>query len=531
MQDPKDLPEIPDIQLPDPASPARKRTGLLLGGMLAFLLLCCAAVATVGVLGGGIGWLEATRDRATGIPTAESNGVKAAETDSPSVTATPAPRVPDQPQAETPIATTVAVIDPSATIDLAAPTATLEASAPTAPTAPIAEATAAPAVNVAREITDQQLRVFSEVWQQVNDQYVYPNFNGVNWASVREEADARIQQGMTNEAFYAYIDSLIVKLGDDHSSYLSPQAAREEDQEYNGTYEYAGVGLITEPNASQGYIYVLQVLEGGPAEKAGIRPHDHILLINDQPVIDANGKERSDQFRGTPGTDVLALVRTPGGEPRTVTLTRARINAKERVDYRVIDTGVKRLGYVLIPTLFEEDIDERLREALKALAADGPLDGLILDLRVNGGGALEVLRPALGFFTRGDVGRLVNRRGSRLTIGIRAENISNSQKMPLAVLIGPATESYAEVFAGALKSKGRATLIGQNTAGNIETLRVHEFEDGSRLWLAEEGFKLPNGDSWEGAGLAPDVPVAATWDQHDADNDPVITAAVQELSK
>ncbi len=530
MQNPKDLPEIPDIQLPDPASPARKRTGFLLGGMLAFLLLCCTGVAIAGVLSGGIGLLETARGMATAAPTSATGLARAVETESPSVTATPAPRAPDQPQDLTPIATTVAVVDPGATVDPAAPTAT-----PIAPDQPVAEvtvaATAAPAVNVSRDVTDRQLRVFAEVWQLVNDEYVYPNFNGVDWKALHTEADTRIQQGMSDEAFYPYLDSLIARLGDDHSSYISPQAAREEDQEYNGTYEYAGVGIITQPNVKQGYIYVLQVLEGGPAEKAGIRPHDHILLINDQPVIDANGKERSDQFRGTPGTDVLALVRTPGGEPRTITLTRARINAKERLDYRVIDTGAKRLGYVLIPTLFEEDIDERLREALKALASEGPLDGLIVDLRVNGGGALEVLRPTLGFFTRGDIGRLVNRRGSRLTIGIRAENVGNSQKVPLAVLIGPATESYAEVFAGALKSKKRATLIGQNTAGNIETLRVHEFEVGSRLWLAEEAFKLSNGDSWEGAGLAPDVPVAATWDQHTGDNDPVIAAAVVELSK
>lgn len=528
MQDPKDLPEIPDIQLPDPASPARKRTGFLLGGMLAFLLLCCTAVTIAGVISGAIGLPNTTGGIASPVPTSDTGVARAVETESPSVTATPAPRTPDQPPAETPIATTVIVVDPIATIDSAAPTATLE---PAPPSAPTAAATAAPAVNVPREVTDRQLRVFAELWQLANDEYVYPNFNGVDWNALHIEADARIQQGMADEDFYPYVDSLISRLGDDHSSYLSPQAAREEDQEYSGTYEYAGVGLITQPNASQGYVYVLQVLEGGPAEKAGIRPHDHILLINDQPVIDANGKERSDQLRGTPGTDVLVLVRTPGGEPRTVTLTRARISAKERIESRVIENGSKRIGYILIPTLFEDDIDDRLRSTLKTLSVDGPLDGLILDLRVNGGGALEVLRPALGFFTRGEIGRLVNRRGSRLTIGIRAENVGNSQKVPLAVLIGPATESYAEVFAGALKSKGRATLIGANTAGNIETLRAHEFEDGSRLWLAEEAFKLPNGDSWEGAGLAPDVPVAATWDQHGPDNDPVLSAAVQELSK
>ena len=152
-------------------------------------------------------------------------------------------------------------------------------------------------------------------------------------------------------------------------------------------------------------------------------------------------------------------------------------------------------------------------------------------MRINGGGALDVLRPSLGFFTRGDIGRLVNRRGSRLTIAIRAENVGLSQRLPLAVLIGPATESYAEVFAGALQAKGRAKLLGQNTAGNIETLRAHEFEDGSRLWLAEESFKLTNGNSWEGAGLAPDITIAAGWDEHTADNDPVIVAAMQVLSE
>jgi carboxyl-terminal processing protease len=98
------------------------------------------------------------------------------------------------------------------------------------------------------------------------------------------------------------------------------------------------------------------------------------------------------------------------------------------------------------------------------------------------------------------------------------------------VLIGPSTASYAEVFAGILQANGRARLAGQKSEGNIETLRGHDFEDGSEAWIAEETFRLPNGTNWEGKGLAPDIPVDRNWDDYTADNDPVIAAAQQALT-
>lgn len=521
--DNKDIPEIPDIHVPDPAAPERKRAGFLIAAAAGVVVLCCVATAGAGLALGAITLNGSAASRGMGTPAAEAQPLtptgasildKALESLAPSMTATPGP---------TPLGGGEAApaTDP----------ATAATPAPEAGPTQTSEPTAPPITEVPRETTDRQLRVFSEFWQIVDDNYVYEDFNGMDWAGMRGDVEARIQQGMTDEAFYSYLGEWIVKLKDDHSFYLSPEEAREEDQEYNGTLEYAGVGIITELSEKKGYIVVLQVLEGGPAEQAGIRAHDAILQIDGQPSINEKGESQSSRLRGEPGTTVSVLVRSPGGEPRAVTLTRAQINAKERVEFRVIDSDGKRFGYVLIPTLFEEDIDERVRAALKELQQDGPLDGLIIDLRINGGGALDVLRPTLGFFTRGEIGRLVNRRGSRLAITVRAENAGQSQRLPLAVLIGPATESYAEVMAGALQAKGRAKLIGQNTAGNIETLRAREFEDGSRLWLAEESFKLSNGNSWEGVGLAPDITVAATWDEHTAENDPVIAQAVAVLSE
>jgi C-terminal peptidase prc len=558
MQEHKDLPEIPDVRLPDPTSPAYRRTGMLLAGLAGALTMCCVILLGAGLALGAINISGAGQPRGIagiGLPPPTANPLRGVDLTrgSPSVTATPGgdPSTPDATRlsatAQPPEATVVPVAPEQGapgTLPQPAPEATpADAAGPTAvPTAtpaptvlavrePTPAPTDAPIVNVSRELTEKQLRVFDAFWDAVNTTYLYPDFRGVDWAATRTEARARIAQGMDDPAFYAFLDGLAERLGDDHSHYLSPQEAREEDQEYNGTFEFVGVGIITEANLDRKHIAILQVLADSPAARAGLKAHDHILEVDGQPIIDAEGNVNSNRFRGTPGSQVTALVRSPGGEPRAITMTRATINSKERVEYRLLEAGGKRYGYVLIPTLFEEDIDERVTSALRALGSRGALDGLIVDMRINGGGALNVLQPTLGLFMRGEAGRLVGRKGSRQTIGVRAVNVSNSQRLPLAVLIGPSTESYAEVFAGVLQSKGRAKLIGLESAGNIETLRAHEFEDGSRLWLAEEGFRLTDGSSWEGKGLVPDVRVPARWDEFDTDNDPVIAAAIKTLAE
>jgi len=135
----------------------------------------------------------------------------------------------------------------------------------------------------------------------------------------------------------------------------------------------------------------------------------------------------------------------------------------------------------------------------------------------------------LAFFASGQMGEFVSRNGATTPIRVRAAGIGNSQQVPLTVLISSATESFAEVLAGTLQAARRATLVGQSTAGNVEVLRSHEFEDGSRLWLAEETFRLPDGSSWEGSGLIPDVLIPLGWDEYTEDSDPVLAAALKRF--
>lgn len=406
------------------------------------------------------------------------------------------------------------------------PTATASLAPPRAETLPGGD------VDVAR--IERQMRVFRDLWEIVNTRYLYHDFNGVDWPAARTETENSIRAGLDDNAFYALMRDLIGRLGDQHSKFLSPDEAAEEEQEYAGTAEFVGIGIVTDFNPNAERVYVLQVLPGSPAEEAGIRPHDHILKANGAPLVDASGEPDLSLLRGPAGTVVTVTVRTPGQPARDLVIERRLLSSVEPVEYRLLQEK-PRIGYILIPTLFQDGIDQRTRDALRALMQSaGPaqrLDGLVIDMRINGGGAYPVLLSLLSFFTSGTLGYLVDREGAKVQVRVCSRPVGNSQTVPLVILIGPSTQSYAEVFAGSLQHKGRATLIGQQSGGNVETLRSYFFEDGSMVWLAEETFQLPDGATWEGKGIAPDVKIDRNWDEFTAEDDPVIRAAIERLSR
>ncbi|GIV83207.1 MAG: peptidase S41 [Candidatus Roseilinea sp.] len=405
----------------------------------------------------------------------------------------------------------------------------LGASSPAAPPAQSLRATPAPPPFVTARATARQQRIFRRLWRIVNERYVYPNFNGFDWQAARAEINRRISAGITDETFYEAMRDLIAGLNDGHSHFLSPDEAREEDAAYKGDGAYTGIGIVSAVNTARGYIYVLTVMPNSPAERAGIQPHDHVLEIDGRPSVNAAGEPQLHLLRGDAKTTVSLRVRTPGQAPRLVTLQRDVVTSTQRIEHRLLtgDTGDLRIGYLNVPSLFEADVLPRSYEAIRDLMRGGALDGFILDLRTNGGGTYDNLRGLLAIFTSGDVGEFVTRRGATTPMRVRPSPLGNSQQVPLVVLISAETASFAEVLAGALQARRRATLIGQPTAGNVEVLLAHNFEDGSRLWLAEETFRLPDGKTWEGEGLTPDIRIPLGWDEYTAEDDPVLGAALE----
>ena len=254
---------------------------------------------------------------------------------------------------------------------------------------------------------------------------------------------------------------------------------------------------------------------------------------------------------------VMPLVRAHGGgalrplmlsgearaaeRKRAATLPQVRITSREKGDLVMLGIGGftpfehcavpgTGIGYLEIPTFFDRTIPARVRRALGGLAAAGALDGLVLDVRNNGGGSTSVLLPVLDLFTDGVQGYFVASEGSTPLEAI-ATDLSGSQSVPLAILADEDTVSFGEVFTGVLQNSGRASFVGEPTRGNVEVLYGYAFIDGSELWLAHATFEplgLPAG-VWEGVGVQPDVTVPMTWELFGEADDPGLAAAVGAL--
>jgi len=374
--------------------------------------------------------------------------------------------------------------------------------------------------------TEAQLEVFREFWEAVRDNYVYEDFRGRDWEAIGDRYESYIRQGLSDEAFHAAMYAMLNELGDEHSSYLSPEQVREEEEQQNSGFNYVGIGALVSNIPDTEYVVITSVFPGSAAEEAGLRPHDAILSVDGGPVRDENGDART---LGPEGTDVTIVMRRPGEPEREVTLTRKRISgAALPIDYCIVPNT--NIGYIYLPGFDDETIDEQTREALEKMTLDGPLDGLILDNRQNGGGSSTVAHPVLSFFTDGLQGYFVSRR-QRDRFDIEGEDINGSQTVPLVVMVDTGTASYGEIVSGVLRQSGRARIVGQVTYGNVERLWGFDFSDGSRAWIASETFE-PLGDTngvWEDTGIVPDVLAPTRWDLFTEANDPALAKAVELL--
>jgi C-terminal peptidase prc len=380
---------------------------------------------------------------------------------------------------------------------------------------------------------DRQLEVFEELAGLVPDLYVYPDLNGLDWPETAAAYRARIEAGLDTEAFYAEMGELILELGDEHSHFESPAEAAASDAELAGVIDYVGIGILMLPLLEEHRLTVLTVFPDSPAEHAGLKPHDSLLAVDGIPIVDdppgsVEPVAHPERVRGPECSALVLTVQSPGGAPRDITLVRHAINTSLPVDARLVPTeDGSRIGYIFIPTFFDETIPGKVRRALEDF---GELDGLILDNRMNGGGSNRVVEPILAHFTDGTLGGFVSRTGQR-PLEVRADPVHNSLTVPLVILVGEDTVSFGEIFSGVLQDIGRAQVVGQTTLGNVELLRGHDLSDGSRVWLAEERFdSLNSGADWELTGIVPDLVAYAGWDTFTFETDPAVAAALQVLA-
>ncbi|UCH59044.1 MAG: PDZ domain-containing protein [Anaerolineales bacterium] len=375
---------------------------------------------------------------------------------------------------------------------------------------------------------DLQQSVFKALWGAIQQDYLYTDYNGLDWDQIFLDYSALIQGGLSDPAFYQSMGELVERLADDHSVFLTPMEARDEDAEYSGENDFVGIGILTSFVPERSRITIIVVFPNSPADLAGIQPHDSILAVDGVPIVGEEGVRRS-LLRGPEGSSLELTLQTPGEEPRQVTVTRQRVTGPVPIISKELTTlRGKSIGYILLPTFSDQTVGDQFKLVLENFLTNDRVEGLVIDNRQNPGGADTVTRSILGHFIKGNVGYFVDRTVHKRAFNVLGADIHGSYNLPLVVLVGPNTASFGEIFTGILKDSRRAFIIGEPTEGNIELLWRYDFQDGSRAWIARETFRsLQNPDQdWELTGIIPDQIVPSSWDEYTVDTDPAIKAAL-----
>lgn len=309
---------------------------------------------------------------------------------------------------------------------------------------------------------------------------------------------------------------------DPYSEYYTPEAFERFDKMMEGQYQ--GIGIEVEEHET-GEIVVVSPIEGSPAFLAGLRAEDRITKINGRKTVEMSLEEGVDLIKsGEAGTTVLLTIFRPGTEEtfdREVTrdvVTMPTVRGWARTDKwdwdHMIDPTL-RIGYVRIRS-FERNTGRQLDNILHDLINTGEIRGLIIDVRDNPGGFLDVVVAIVDHFV--PQGTIVTTRGRNSAEEVfRATAEATYPSFPLAILVNAGSASASEILAGALRDHGRATLVGEKTFGKGSVQRLFPLADGRGAVKITTGYYyLPNGERIHGEGIRPDIEVKLTDEERSA---------------
>jgi len=354
------------------------------------------------------------------------------------------------------------------------------------------------------------LRVFAEVFSKVKTDYVEP---------VEDKK-------LINEALTGMLAGL-----DPHSTFMDADAYKDLQAGTQG--EFGGLGI--EVAMEDGLVKVVSPIEDSPAYKAGLKPGDLIMKLDDTQVRGLSLNDAVKKMRGVPDTKiVLTVLRKNEPKPLVFTLVRAIIKSQS-VKNKYIE---KDYGYVRI-TQFQEHTGEDLAKALKSLHDQnkGPFKGLVLDLRNNPGGLLDsAVGVSAAFLPKDNLVVYTEGRApdSKMQLTATPQDYARRgkgdylkdlpadyKKVPMVVLVNAGSASASEIVAGALQDHKRATILGIQSFGKGSVQTILPMNNGSAIKLTTARYFTPSGRSIQAKGIVPDIIVEDGFDQsnniHEAD--------------
>jgi carboxyl-terminal processing protease len=335
--------------------------------------------------------------------------------------------------------------------------------------------------------------------------------------SIEDNFYKRVDESKLDDAS---LRGIVESLGDTYYTYLTPKEAREFTQDVSGEFE--GVGMNVEQDRRG--LKVLRVFEGAPAERAGIRRGDFILGVNGRSIAGVNSEVATSRIKGPAGTQVELRVFTPGEDrDRTVKVKRERIEVPVARG-RIVDRGGDRIGVVEL-FAFSDGAHALLAREIRKVRRRGA-EAIVLDLRGNGGGLLvEAVLVASEFIEDGEIVSVRGRSRPERTHDAEGDALV-PEKVPVVVLVDGGSASASEIVTGALRDRGRATVVGTRTFGKGLVQEVEHLSNGGVLDLTVANYYLPNGKTISTKGLKPDVRAE---DDPDTDRDEALPVALDTL--
>lgn len=328
-----------------------------------------------------------------------------------------------------------------------------------------------------------------------------------------------------DSAIRGMVGKLRKEYDDRFTHYFNPRQNRRLTESLDSSF--TGVGMTVGSDTKEG-LEVIHVFRNSPAERAGIKSGDVVVSVDGEKVTGEGVDLIVAKVKGPEGTDVTLGVKNQGkGRPVRKTLTRRRIRVPV-TRTRIYRRDGRKLGYVYFAT-FSRGADRALRRAIGKVVDRGA-EGIVLDLRANGGGLLEqaVLTSSI-FLKKGET--VVETRSRTEGNHIYKALGGNDDLPPMTVLVNRDTASAAEILAAALQSVNHVPVVGTRTFGKGVFQQVIDLKNGGALDLTVGEFFTADGVSLAGKGLQPDVRVPLPRDaKRDLQLDRALEVAAGEIA-
>lgn len=319
---------------------------------------------------------------------------------------------------------------------------------------------------------------------------------------------------------------MIGALGDQYSYYYTAADVTDAEESYTG--QYGGLGIEVFANANDLTITIRRVFYGSPAQEGGLRPNDKIIAVNGEDLTAYDLNKAVSIMRGEVGGEVtLTILRE--SEVFDVTLTRAIVET-QIIDSEVLDGNI---GYIRVH-YFEGNLDTQFQNTVEEFQKTG-VKGLVIDLRDNGGGYVDLATAVADIFIDDDViFSSKDKYGRKLAYYADP----GAWDIPVVLILNKYSASASEILAGALRDSAGAELVGTVSFGKGIMQSVYTFSDGeSGMQTTSEYWYTPGGECIHGEGLKPDVEVELPEDALDEnfniirEKDTQLQAAAAEIEK